>query len=339
MMNSFPKALQIDNNSSWQQLLSHTINDPEQLIKLLELPHDYLQGAQTGDAEFSLKVPIPYLNKIKKGDINDPLLRQILPIEAEAQQIPGYVTDPLAEMSANHHEGLIHKYKGRVLIILTGACAINCRYCFRRHFPYQENKLGPNQWQQVLKYLNDDESISEVIFSGGDPLATSDNRLAQMITDLEKIPHLTRLRIHTRLPIVLPQRITPEFTSILETCRFDTVMVLHANHPNEIDHETGRITSQLKSANVTVLNQSVLLKGVNDCVETLKTLSEKLFHAGILPYYLFTLDPVQGAAHFNVDDKQAIQLFSELQTLLPGYLLPKLAREIPERPSKTLLHP
>jgi EF-P beta-lysylation protein EpmB len=266
-------------------------------------------------------------------------LRQILPIEAEAQQIPGYVTDPLAEMSANHHEGLIHKYKGRVLIILTGACAINCRYCFRRHFPYQENKLGPKQWQQVLKYLNDDESISEVIFSGGDPLATSDNRLAQMITDLEKIPHLTRLRIHTRLPIVLPQRITPEFTSILENSRFDTVMVLHANHPNEIDNETGRITSQLKKANVTVLNQSVLLKGVNDCVETLKTLSEKLFHAGILPYYLFTLDPVQGAAHFNVDDKQAIQLFSELQTLLPGYLLPKLAREIPERPSKTLLHP
>ncbi|WP_292959386.1 EF-P beta-lysylation protein EpmB [Neptuniibacter sp. UBA6509] len=339
MMNSFPKALQIDNNTSWQQLLSHTINDPEQLIKLLELPHDYLQGAQTGDAEFSLKVPTPYLNKIKKGDINDPLLRQILPIEAEAQQIPGYVTDPLAEMSANHHEGLIHKYKGRVLIILTGACAINCRYCFRRHFPYQENKLGPKQWQQVLKYLNDDESISEVIFSGGDPLATSDNRLAQMITDLEKIPHLTRLRIHTRLPIVLPQRITPEFTSILENSRFDTVMVLHANHPNEIDNETGRITSQLKSANVTVLNQSVLLKGVNDCVETLKTLSEKLFHAGILPYYLFTLDPVQGAAHFNVDDKQAIQLFGELQTLLPGYLLPKLAREIPERPSKTLLHP
>ncbi len=338
-MNSFPKALQIDNNTSWQQLLSHTINDPEQLIKLLELPHDYLQGAQTGDAEFSLKVPTPYLNKIKKGDINDPLLRQILPIEAEAQQIPGYVTDPLAEMSANHHEGLIHKYKGRVLIILTGACAINCRYCFRRHFPYQENKLGPKQWQQVLKYLNDDESISEVIFSGGDPLATSDNRLAQMITDLEKIPHLTRLRIHTRLPIVLPQRITPEFTSILENSRFDTVMVLHANHPNEIDNETGRITSQLKSANVTVLNQSVLLKGVNDCVETLKTLSEKLFHAGILPYYLFTLDPVQGAAHFNVDDKQAIQLFGELQTLLPGYLLPKLAREIPERPSKTLLHP
>lgn len=337
-MNSFPKALQIDDNTTWQQLLSHTINDSQQLIDLLGLPQDYLEGANTGAAEFSLKAPLPYLRKIKKGDINDPLLRQILPLEAETDKISGYVTDPLAEMNANHRDGLIHKYKGRVLIILTGACAINCRYCFRRHFPYQENRLGPAQWQQVLEYLSNDDSISEVIFSGGDPLATSDERLQRMITDLESIPHLKRLRIHTRLPIVIPQRITNAFTAILQQSRFDTVMVLHANHPNEIDREISHIVSRLKAANVTVLNQSVLLKGVNDCVETLRELSEKLFHSGVLPYYLFTLDPVQGAAHFNVSDKQALKLFTELQTLLPGYLVPKLAREIPDRPSKTLLH-
>jgi len=337
-MNSFPKVLQIDNNASWQQLLSHTINDPQQLIDLLELPQDFLQGAINGAREFALKVPQPYLSKIKKGDLNDPLLRQVLPINTETEQVSGYITDPLAEMDANHHDGLIHKYTGRVLIIMTGACAINCRYCFRRHFPYQENRLGPEQWQQVVDYLKSDTSISEVIFSGGDPLATSDERLEKMITDLERIPHLKRLRIHTRLPVVIPQRITPKFISILQSSRFDNVMVLHVNHPNEIDHQTSELVTQLKTANVTVLNQSVLLKGVNDCVETLQHLSEKLFHSGILPYYLFTLDPVQGAHHFNISDEHAIEIFAKLQALLPGYLLPKLAREIPDRPSKTLLH-
>ncbi|WP_339890423.1 EF-P beta-lysylation protein EpmB [Neptuniibacter pectenicola] len=343
-MNSFQKTAKInkiphqsDKNATWQQLLSHTINSPQALIERLELPNSFLQGALDGANEFALKVPEPYLEKIKKGDPADPLLRQILPLDAELDTIPGYVTDPLAEMGANHRDGLIHKYKGRVLLIISAACAINCRYCFRRHFPYQENRLGPDQWQGILDYLTADPSISEVIFSGGDPLATSDERLIRMIKDLEAIPHLKRLRIHTRLPIVIPQRITTALTSILKACRFNTVMVLHANHPNELDAQTGAVVAELKQANVTVLNQAVLLKGVNDSVETLQQLSETLFHYGILPYYLFTLDPVQGAAHFNVSDDTALDLFEQLQNLLPGYLLPKLAREVPAKGSKTLL--
>lgn len=345
-MNSVPKttkisetAIQIGENTPWQHLLSHTINSPKALLQRLELSESYLDGAIAGANEFPLKVPEPYLAKIKKGDPQDPLLRQILPLDAELDAIPGYVIDPLAEMSANHRDGLIHKYKGRVLLILSGACAINCRYCFRRHFPYQENRLGPEQWQEILAYLTADPSISEVIFSGGDPLATSDERLARMIKDLEQIPHLKRLRIHTRLPIVIPQRVTTSLTRILKECRFDTVLVLHANHPNELDEQTVKIVTALKSAQVTVLNQAVLLKGVNDSVDTLQELSETLFHYGVLPYYLFTLDPVQGAAHFNISDTEALALFEKLQNILPGYLLPRLAREIPGKGSKTLLKP
>ncbi|MCP4595629.1 EF-P beta-lysylation protein EpmB [Neptuniibacter sp.] len=336
-MNSFPNLLSIQEEHSWQYLLSHTIDDPQELLKHLDLPSSLLEGAKQGNALFSLKVPLPFVEKMEKGNPDDPLLRQVLPLAVENSEVEGFITDPLAEMAANHSDGLIHKYKGRVLLILSGACAVNCRYCFRRHFPYQENRLGSEQWQKILDYLNADSSINEVIFSGGDPLATSDARLQKMISDLEQIPHLQRLRIHTRLPVVIPQRITDEFVSLLNNCRFDTVMVLHANHAKELDSSIQDAVSRLKAAHVTILNQAVLLKGINDNVSSLKALSESLFSHGILPYYLFTLDPVKGAAHFDIPDQMAIQLHSELQSQLPGYLLPKLAREIPGKPSKTLL--
>ncbi|MGH1461654.1 MAG: EF-P beta-lysylation protein EpmB [Neptuniibacter sp.] len=336
-MNSLPNPLQITEALNWQQLLSNTINDPAELLQILELPPSLLEGAKRGDELFSLKVPRPFVQKMEKGNSADPLLMQVLPLSNEGLDIPGFISDPLKEMGSNPHEGLIHKYKGRVLLILSGACAVNCRYCFRREFPYSDNRLGPEQWQEVLNYLESDPSITEVIFSGGDPLATSDVRLQTMITDIEQIKHIKRLRIHTRLPIVIPQRITKEFASILGNSRFNTVMVLHANHANEIDSDLGAAVQLLKEHQVTILNQSVLLKGVNDSVESLVNLSEALFHQGILPYYLFTLDPVKGAAHFDIPDQQAVALHQLLQTKLPGYLVPKLVREIPGRPSKTLL--
>jgi len=336
-MNSLPNVRQIAEQPDWQQLLRDTVNDPAELLQLLELPTALMQGANLGDQLFALKVPLPFVKKKQKGDPQDPLLRQVLPLAEETLDVPGFTSDPLEELDANPYEGLIHKYKGRVLLILSGACAVNCRYCFRREFPYAENQLGSEQWAHILGYLSADSSITEVIFSGGDPLATPDKRLQKMVTDLETIPHLSRLRIHSRLPVVIPQRITMEFAAILKASRFKTVMVLHANHANEIDSQLSSAVRLLQNHGVTVLNQSVLLEGVNDTVESLVQLSEALFEAGVLPYYLFTLDPVRGAAHFNVADTQAVQLHQQLQSLLPGYLVPKLAREIPGFPSKTLL--
>ena len=322
---------------SWQTLLSQSIESPAELIRYLELPASLLDGADSACLEFALRVPRPWLERIEKGNLQDPLLKQILPVTDELKSVPGFVSDPLAEMSSNPTEGLIHKYKGRVLVVLTGACAINCRYCFRRHFPYQENRLGPGQWQQLLDYIADDSSITEVILSGGDPLVSSDNRLQQLITELEQIPHLQRLRIHSRLPVVLPQRITTDLCRILEQTRLQVVTVIHSNHANEIDSSVGAAVSKLKLAGVTLLNQAVLLRGINDSVEDLRRLSETLFHAGVLPYYLFTFDPVKGAAHFDVPDQEAVLLMQQLQDQLPGYLVPRLAREIPGKGSKTLL--
>jgi len=322
---------------NWQTILSQTIDTPEALIEHLQLPEELIEPAREASKGFPLRVPMPYLQRIRKGDINDPLLRQVLPLGEELRQVPGFVTDPLAEMAANHRDGLIHKYKGRVLLVVTGACAINCRYCFRRHFPYENNRLGPEQWQQVLDYIRNDESIREVIFSGGDPLVSNDKRLQSMVSDLEQIPHLQRLRIHSRLPVVIPQRVTAALTTTLRDTRLQSVVVLHINHPNEIDESVTKAVQKLKLAGITILNQAVLLKQVNNSVTVLKQLSEELFASGILPYYLFTFDPVAGAAHFDIADSEAQLLMQKLHMELPGYLVPKLAREVPGRGSKTVL--
>ncbi|MGB0663481.1 MAG: EF-P beta-lysylation protein EpmB [Pontibacterium sp.] len=321
----------------WQTLLSQAISSPQALLEQLQLPLSLLEGAQAAHQDFALKVPAPYLSRIKVGDVNDPLLKQVLPLGKELTPVAGFNQDPLEEKHANPLQGLVHKYHGRILLILSGACAINCRYCFRRHFPYQENQLGKAQWQAILDYIRADESITEVIFSGGDPLATADKRLAGFIKDLSNIAHLKRLRIHTRLPVVIPQRVTDELLTMLKGTDLATTMVLHINHAQEIDGSVKAVVSQLKEAKVTVLNQAVLLKGINDTLDAQINLSGQLFDAGILPYYLFTLDPVAGASHFDVDDSDAIELHQALQTRLPGYLVPRLAREIPGRGSKTLL--
>jgi len=322
---------------SWQQLLSHTIDDPTELIRALDLPDELIGPAQAAAQGFPLRVPVPYLRRIEPGNPDDPLLKQVLPLSAETRKVAGYVTDPLAEAQFNPRQGLVHKYQGRVLLIMTGACAINCRYCFRRHFPYDENRLGPEQWQSMLEYIRNDSSISEIILSGGDPLAVSDSRLQRLVDDLSAIPHIKRLRIHSRLPVVIPQRVTPELIKILGNSSLLITLVLHVNHANEVDDQVGHALTQLRQANVTLLNQAVLLRGINDSVESLKALSEGLFNWGVLPYYLFVLDPVEGAAHFDIPDEEAQQLVGKLQATLPGYLVPKLAREIPDRPAKTVL--
>jgi EF-P beta-lysylation protein EpmB len=328
-----PISLETD----WQTLLRQSICSLSELLNKVELDPKSLPACEQAANDFNIRVPKPYLNRIEKGNPNDPLLLQVLPQSAEMERYPGYSNDPLEELDTNPAPGLIHKYKGRVLLILSGACAINCRYCFRRHFPYQENQLGSQQWQRVLEYLQNDHSITEVIFSGGDPLATPDKRLCSMIQDLEAIEHIKRLRIHSRLPVVIPQRITDTLCHTLASSRFNTVCVLHINHANEVDAQVADSIAKLQAAKVTVLNQAVLLKGVNDSVNCLKNLSETLFTCGVLPYYLFVLDPVHGAAHFDISDSDATTLMKELQAELPGYLVPKLAREIPGRPSKTLL--
>ncbi|WP_417581845.1 EF-P beta-lysylation protein EpmB [Nitrincola sp.] len=324
---------------SWQDELRDAITDPAELLSHLELSTDLLEAAIQADALFGLKVPRPYLARIEKGNPLDPLLLQVLPQHQETQPQPGYSEDPLAEQQANPLPGLIHKYTHRVLLVLSGACAINCRYCFRRHFAYQENQLGKQQWLQILNYLRQHPEVDEVIFSGGDPLATPDTRLQRMIQDLEQIPHLERLRIHTRLPVVIPSRITPTLLSALSSTRLQSLIVLHINHPNEIDDGVRQASRLITQQNIPLLNQSVLLKGINDSVSVQKTLSKTLFAAGILPYYLFLFDPVVGAAHFDLPEVQAKDLAAKLQAELPGYLMPRLAVEIPGKASKTLLIP
>ena len=282
-------------------------------------------------------MPDAYLARIVPNDPQDPLLLQVLPTGDEAQTSPGYVTDPLEEADHRPAKGLIHKYANRVLLIASPACAINCRYCFRRHFPYSDNSPSRSQWQEALDYLRNDTTIHEAILSGGDPLASSDRQLAWLVDQLESIPHLKRLRIHTRLPVVIPDRVDDALLGWLSKTRLQKVVVLHINHANEIDQAVIDACQRLKQAGATLLNQSVLLRNVNDSVTALTTLSERLFEAGILPYYLHVLDPVQGAAHFDVPDGEARALVAQLRDHLPGFLMPRLVREIPGKGSKTPL--
>ncbi|QHD50322.1 MULTISPECIES: EF-P beta-lysylation protein EpmB [Halomonadaceae] len=323
--------------SAWQRQLSQAVRDPAVLCQRLGLSQAWLAGAQAGHGLFEICVPDAYLARIVPNDPNDPLLRQILPTGDEAAAPPGYVTDPLEEADHRPVKGLIHKYANRVLLIASPACAINCRYCFRRHFPYHENSPSRAQWQEALDYLRADTTIHEAILSGGDPLAASDRQLAWLVKQLESIPHLKRLRIHTRLPVVIPDRVDESLLGWLGSTRLQKVVVLHINHANEIDQAVLDACTRLKQAGVTLLNQSVLLRGINDSVPTLAVLSERLFEAGVLPYYLHVLDPVQGAAHFDVPDSEAQALIQALLEHLPGFLMPRLVREVPGKMSKTPL--
>lgn len=314
--------------NNWQQCLQHSIRDPQRLIEQLELPADYIEQVLL-QPQFPLLVPPAYLAKIKKGDPNDPLLRQILALKQETIPSEGFSSDPVGDNAAQKCQGILHKYQGRVLLLVTAACAIHCRYCFRQHFEYH----APNN-DDVFEYIQSDTGIHEVILSGGDPLLLSDQRLSTLLHKLQKIEHIKRVRIHSRVPIVLPQRMTADLMALLRSSQLHIVFVIHANHPNEIDTEVGAVLQQLVRQGIMVLNQTVLLKQVNDNPEILIQLSEKLFQYQVLPYYLHLLDKVQGAAHFEVSEHAALRLLDVLRCRLLGYLVPKLVKEVAGLPYK-----
>jgi EF-P beta-lysylation protein EpmB len=319
---------------SWQTQLRHAIREPKALLKALDLP-DALQDRIPRDgAGFSMRVPRSFVARMRKGDFNDPLLRQVLPVADERTPAPCFATDPVGDLTAMQAPGVIHKYHGRVLLVTTGACAIHCRYCFRRHLNYQLANPARDGWSQAVAYISGDPSLTEVILSGGDPLSMTDRKLSALVQVLCEIPHIKRLRIHTRIPVVLPERVDDALLSWLRAVPIETIMVVHTNHPNEIDRPVAHALHRLNEVTTALLNQTVLLKGINDAVGPLAQLSQALFAAGTLPYYLHLLDRVQGAAHFEVEQKHAQEIMAGLRTLLPGYLVPRLVREVPGRAYK-----
>lgn len=316
----------------WQQALRDVVTRSDELLALLDLP-----GAAPGvdrRPAFPLRVPRSFVARMRAGEPDDPLLRQILPALVEGQAQAGFVDDPLAEAQANKLPGLIHKYAGRVLLVVSRHCAIHCRYCFRRHFPYADNRPSRAEWAPALAYIERDPSLREVILSGGDPLTLPDRRLAEIVSRLAAIPHLRRLRLHSRLPVVIPQRVTPALVELLADSRLATSLVIHANHPRELDDDLAHALQPLRAAGISLLNQSVLLAGVNDRADTLSALSERLFAVGVLPYYIHLLDRVSGAAHFDVPAAHARALHAALLAHLPGYLVPRFVRAVPNAASK-----
>ncbi|MEW6981108.1 EF-P beta-lysylation protein EpmB [Colwelliaceae bacterium 6471] len=321
-------------HTSWQKELANVVTDPKKLLEMLNIkPQEYLQHFKARQL-FPVRVPRPFIARMEKGNINDPLLKQIMPLNDEFIAADGYFSDPLEEHDTVA-EGLLHKYKHRVLMIVKAGCAINCRYCFRRHFPYADNSPNKERWHPALDYITRHSDINEVIFSGGDPLMASDDHLAWLIEQIENIDHVKRLRIHTRLPVVIPQRITQTLTDLLSRSRLKSTLVFHINHPNEVDDDFEHALEPLRAARIPLFNQSVLLKDINDNAHTLAQLSEALFDIGIQPYYLHMFDPVQGAAHFDVAEQDAINIVTELLAILPGFLMPKLVREIAGEANKT----
>jgi len=328
------KDLHLCEQNSWQKDLQKVITEPEELLSLVNIdPAQYLQHFKARKL-FPVRVPLPFIKRMIKGDINDPLLKQVMPLSSEFVVTDGFVADPLQEHDTVA-TGLLHKYKNRVLMIVKSGCAINCRYCFRRHFPYQDNSPSKQHWQPALDYIKEHKEISEVIFSGGDPLMASDQHLTWLVKQIEQISHVKWLRIHTRLPVVIPNRITNALVTLLKDSRLKATMVLHINHGNEIDDDLTNALEPLRDVRIPLFNQSVLLKGVNDNAKTLIELSEKMFYAGIQPYYLHLFDPVQGAAHFDVKEEVAIEIMNEMLATLPGFLMPKLVREIAGQANKT----
>lgn len=323
------------NLSTWQTELASAFTKPTDLLEYLNI--DTADFSTFAEQDFPMRVPFSYAACMEKGNINDPLLKQVLPVANELNNSANYQNDPVGDLSALTNDGIIHKYHGRVLFISTGGCAINCRFCFRRNFPYAEVQLNKQKETTALRYLQNNPDITEVILSGGDPLLLSDQRLKNLIDKFSEIRHLKRIRIHTRIPITLPSRITPEFINILKNATLPVIIVTHCNHPNEISTQVTSSCQALKHSNLTLLNQSVLLKDINNNINTLSQLSEKLFISGILPYYLHLLDKARGTAHFDVTQTEAINIHQQLQHKLPGYLVPKLVREQAGEAAKTLI--
>lgn len=330
-------TLNTPSREEWLLQLADVITDPDELLQLLNIDASAeLLAGREARRLFALRVPRAFAARMEKGNPNDPLLRQVLTAQEEFIAAPGFTTDPLEEQHSVV-PGLLHKYRNRALLLVKGGCAVNCRYCFRRHFPYADNQGNKRNWQAALDYIALHPELDEIIFSGGDPLMAKDHELDWLIGELEAIPHIKRLRIHSRLPVVIPARITDTLAARLARSSLQILLVNHINHAREIDDAFRAAMTQLRQAGVTLLNQSVLLRGVNDNAQTLADLSNALFDASVMPYYLHVLDKVQGAAHFMVSDDEARQIVRELLTLVSGYMVPRLAREIGGEPSKTPL--
>lgn len=317
----------------WRQSMREVVTDARELLAMLALDH-LADRLPPGDAGFQLKVPRSFVARMRKGDPDDPLLLQVLPALSELDEVPGYVDDAVGDLDAVKAHGVLQKYEGRALLIAAGSCAVNCRFCFRRHFPYAEELAASHAWREAIVALAADPTLREVILSGGDPLVLSTRKLAELTDALRSLPHVARLRIHSRLPVVMPERIDHEFLAWLGEVPLNCVLVIHANHPNELDESLAAACTRLRDAGVTLFNQSVLLRGVNDSVDVLARLSERLFAIGVLPYYLHQLDKVRGTAHFAVSDERARQLMEEVRAQLPGYLVPRLVREVAGETSK-----
>ena len=322
----------------WQKELKQSFTRPEALLDYLQISDVYDQSDFDARSLFAMRVPRPFANLMEKGNAYDPLLLQVLPLKQEFIAKSGFVEDPLEEQRSAV-PGLLHKYKSRVLIIFRGGCAVNCRYCFRRHFPYEQNKVNKTQLLHQLAYIKKRPELNEVILSGGDPLMAQDDHIQWFINQLEQIKHIKRLRIHTRLPVVIPSRLTPELQTTLAETRLKVIMVFHINHANEVSPELSVRCEKYKKAGLWLLNQGVLLKGINETVTQQVALSESLFDAHIQPYYLFLFDRVAGASHFEVEEAEALKLYRQMMAELPGFLLPRLAREIGGETSKTPVLP
>lgn len=323
--------------AEWQHALKNSITSPAELINILELDSSLLPKAEAAAKLFPLRVPRGFVARMRKGDVHDPLLKQVLPISEELLSADGFTADPLQEASVNPLPGLLHKYHGRVLLTVSAACGVNCRYCFRREFAYNENNPGTKGYEKILAYIATDSTIQEVILSGGDPLVASDDHLAKLISKIADIAHVKILRIHSRMPVVLPERVTEEFITLLTNTRLKAVMIIHCNHPQEIDEQMMAALAKLHAAGITLLNQSVLLKDINDNAAVLAKLSEKLFANHVLPYYLHLLDKVSGTQQFEVAEGSAIILHQALQQRLPGYLVPRLVKEVPGAAGKVVV--
>ncbi|MDB2705355.1 EF-P beta-lysylation protein EpmB [Pseudomonadota bacterium] len=332
-----PQSTPLMKTQTWQAELATAIKEPEVLLAQLGLLEQLEAISPDLIKGFPLRVPQSYVDKMRYGDKNDPLLRQVFPLIDESIEQAGFVHDPVGDHAAITSPGMLQKYNGRALLLITGACAIHCRYCFRRHFPYNDSNPLASQWQTTVESIRADTSINEVIFSGGDPLSLSDDKLAKLVEQLDGIPHIKRLRIHTRLPVVLPNRVNDALLAWLNKTRLQVVIVIHANHANEIGDDVSHALKQLRQAGCQLLNQAVLLKGINDSVETLVALSERLSEVNVMPYYLHLLDRVAGASHFDVPDDQGVELIAQIRAILPGYLVPRLVREQQGEASKTVI--
>jgi len=328
-------------DGAWRTALAEAFTEPAELLQALGLDPSSLGDRRAADEaarRFALRVPRGYVARMRRGDPTDPLLAQVLPVAGEVDRVPGFSTDPVGEHRAAD-TGVLRKYRGRALLVTTGACAVHCRYCFRRHFPYAEASVPTAGWEDAVAAIADDPTVEEVILSGGDPLALADRPLARIIDTVGAIDHVVRLRIHTRLPVVLPERVDRGLLSLVGSVGKPLVVVLHANHANEIDDDVRTAVGALRACGATILNQAVLLRGVNDSVDALHELGAALIATGVVPYYLHLLDRVEGAAHFEVPDEVGRRLVGELATRASGYLVPRLVREEAGRPAKVVLAP